>query len=270
MSPKQLHRRWHRRLTALEERIGLLFSECRSTGSAEAIHDLRVAIRRARLYAQIGRPLLRKETAKQFDAWAKNINKLLGPVRDCDVCLNWLAGCTGATEAIQLVHEERVRLWRRAFVGLNRRKSDLSGGTQFRKSDKGHWQKLMARYSNELEQIREAVASAMPRLERMAPTELHDLRRLLRRWRYLRELGLPRRAHPQDRVLGWLVRVQDALGESQNLQMAVTLLQRHPEWHQRERFTQRARTEQARWIARARLGLLRMPPAPGLNPRQRT
>lgn len=260
MSPKVLHRRWHRRLVALEERIGLLFKECRSAGGADTIHDLRVAIRRARLYAQIGRPLLQKQPASRFNDWARTINKLLGPVRDCDVCLNWLAAWPEATDAVQLVHDERVRLWRRAFVALSRRKSDLAGGMRFRKSEKAHLQKLMARYSRELEQIREVVADAVPRLEQMAPPELHDLRRRLRRWRYLRELGLPRRAHQWDRVLGWLVRVQDALGESQNLQMAMSLLQKHPEWPQRERFTDRARAEQARWITRARRGLQRMPP----------
>jgi hypothetical protein len=70
MSPKELHRRWHRRLVALEADIRTLFEECRSTGGAGTIHDLRVTIRRARMYARVGRPLLRKASLKRF-CWGR-------------------------------------------------------------------------------------------------------------------------------------------------------------------------------------------------------
>jgi len=260
MSHKELHRRWHRRLAALEKEIRTLFEECRTAGGAETIHDLRVAIRRARLYAQLGRPLLRKGSLKRFDAWARMINELLGPVRDCDVCMAWLVPCPDSLEAVLLIYDERVRLWSLAAGVLKRRKSDLSGGMRFRKNEKNPAQKLSDQYHKELRKLRNSVMEEVPRTGQMRPEALHDLRRRLRRWRYLRELSLSRRAQPTDPVLVWLVKVQDALGESQNLQMAMSLLQKHSEWEPGRRFVDRARTEQARWITRARKALLKMPP----------
>lgn len=259
MSPKELHRRWHRRLVALEEGIRTLFEECRATGGTETIHDLRVAIRRARLYAHLGRPLLRKSSLRRFDDWARTTNDLLGPVRDCDVCMNWLATRPGSLDAVELIYHERVRLWGLAVIALNRRKSDFRGGMVFRKNEKGAAQKLWSRQRKELKRIMDSLNGAASRTHRMKPEELHDLRRRLRRWRYLRELSLPKRVHPTDPLLTWLVKVQDALGESQNLQMAVALFQKHSEWQKGAHYIIRARSEQTRWIARARKKLSKMP-----------
>ncbi|MCU0789277.1 MAG: CHAD domain-containing protein, partial [Verrucomicrobia bacterium] len=248
MSPKELHRRWRRRLVALEEAIAALFQKCRTLGGAETIHDLRVAIRRARLYAFLGRPLLQKEAVRRFDAWARKINGLLGPVRDCDVCLNWLAGCPDALDAIQLIHDERVRLWNTAFELLRRRRSDFPGVMKLRKHEENPAQKLEQRYGWELAQVAVDVLNEVAGADRMSPEQWHALRRRLRRWRYLRELSLSKRAHSTDAELRWLIRVQDALGESQNLEMARGLFERHAEWRESRRFRERARTEQARWI----------------------
>jgi CHAD domain-containing protein len=259
MSQKELHRRWCRRLAALQKTIGTLFEECRNTGGAETIHDLRVAIRRARLYAQVGRPLLRKGALKRIDTWARMVNDLVGPVRDCDVCMAWLAARSDSLEAIQLIHAERVRLWEVAVSVLKRRKSDQRGGMVPRKNEKDAPQKLGQRYRKELKRITGTVVDAVPHTARMQADELHDLRRGLRRWRYLRELSLSRRAQSTDPLLIWLVKVQDALGESQNLQMAIALFQKHSEWQDGPRFVDRARSEQRGWIERARQELLKMP-----------
>lgn len=259
MSPREFHRGWCRRLVALEKSIGTLFEECRKTGGAETIHDLRVSIRRARLYANLGRPLLRKGSLKRFDIWARRVNDLVGPVRDCDVCMAWLAARSDSLEAIELIYAERVRLWSVAAAVLNRRKSDLRGGMILRKHEKEPAQKLEQRFRRELEQLSQTVVDALPCTGRMEPAELHDLRRTLRRWRYLLELSLSKRAHSIDPVLIWLVKVQDALGESQNLQMAIALFQNHSEWQEGSRFVDRARREQCRWIARARKDLSQMP-----------
>lgn len=259
MSSTELHRCWRRRLVALEVKVTQLFGECRSTGRAETIHDLRVTIRRARLYAQLGRPLLRKGSAKQLDAWGRAVNKLLGPVRDCDVCMNWLAGWPGTTDAIQWLYQERLRLWRQAFVVLNRRKSTVCSELVFRSRDKELAQKLGTRYRKEVVKLSNAVSDAVPCVGEITPSKLHDLRCRLRRWRYLRELSLSKRKHRHDPGLLWLIKVQDALGESQNLRMARGLLLRCPKWPHRERFENRARAEQAQWILRARRELFRRP-----------
>lgn len=261
MSHKELHRRWCRRVVALEKTIGTLFEECRKTGGAETIHDLRVAIRRARLYAHVGRPLLRKGPLKRFDTWARMVNDLVGPVRDCDVCMAWLAARSDSLDAIELIHAERVRLWGMAVSVLERRKSDLRGGMVLRRNEKDPAQKLGQRYRKELKRISGVVVDAVPRTGRMKPEELHGLRRELRRWRYLRELGLAKRAQSRDPMLTWLVKVQDALGESQNLQMAIALFQKHSEWQEGSRFAERARGEQRGWITRAKKDLSRMPNA---------
>ncbi len=46
--------------------------------------------------------------------------------------------------------------------------------------------------------------------------ELHKLRRVVRRWRYLRELQLAPREIRRDRRLKTLIRVQESLGALQN------------------------------------------------------
>lgn len=259
MSPKQLHRRWQQRLIALDDRVRSLFKVCCGTGGAEAIHDLRVAIRRERQYARLGRRLLRKGSVKRMDAWGRTINELLGPIRDCDVCLNWLAGLHGATEVVQRVHEERDRLWRNAAWVLNSRRCAPPPSMKFRRHGKDRERKLSVRLSRELGTAAATVLQIRPRSTRMTPAQWHDLRRIIRRWRYLRELALPARRHAKDPLLVWLNHMQDALGESQNLEMAIGLLDALLDQEPHLKFLQRARREQIRWIARAKKALGQVP-----------
>jgi len=259
MSSAKLHERWRRRLLALERRVHDLFEECRGTGSATTVHDLRVAIRRARLYAQVGRPLLSKASLKQFHAWGRMVNRLLGPVRDCDVCMKWLAAGPGSVESVGWVNDQRTRLWRLALDLLKRRSADPPRGFVFRKTGKNAPGTLTVRYDRELRKLVRGVRRSVPNAAQMTPPELHDLRRRLRRWRYLRELGLAAKAQGRDPALEWLILTQGFLGESQNLEMAVALLEAYPALLERERLVRRASGEQARWIQRARRQLARLP-----------
>lgn len=266
MARSDLYRRWRRRLLVLQAKIAGLLEECRATGSEECIHDLRVAIRRARLYAQVGRALLRKDTVKRFDLWGRALNKRIGPVRDCDVCLNWLASVPQSTDAIELIHEERVRLWDRASKKLPPGRFANQGAAVFRKRGKDLERKLDSRYRRALKAITSAVENAVPRARQMSSQELHDLRRVLRRWRYLRELGLPARTQRRDPGLSWLNSAQDALGEAQNLQMSMELVRKILPASTQDRLIARALSQQARWITRARREVARLANADWAEP----
>jgi len=259
MSPRTLHRHWSRRLEALQSRIAELYGACRASGGVESIHDLRVAIRRARLYAHVGRPLLRKKSVRQFNAWAQLINGWLGPIRDCDVCLNWLASYADSLEMIQAVHERRAGLWQQAFQALHSKQRARPVVLQFRNHHKEHLRELEGRFEQLSCRVTASVVDGISRADAMDPADLHRLRRHLRRWRYLRELGLSAQAQRTDAGLAWLNQVQDVLGESQNLQMTMELLSELLTPAKQAKSIRRARAGQLRWIGKARRLLKRLP-----------
>ena len=259
MSPKTLHRRWSRRLELLQSRIERLYKGCRAAGDVESIHDLRVSIRRARLYAHVGRPLLRKGTVRQFDKWGRLINRWLGPIRDCDVCLNWLASHAHSLEIIQVVHEERARLWRLASQALHGKQYVKPVELRFHKQNKDHAEKLRERFDGLSRKVADRVIVGAAQAGAMNASELHRLRRHLRRWRYLRELSLSQRAQRTDVGLARLNKVQDALGESQNLQTTVQLLSELLGQAQQTKWIRRAHGDQLMWAAKIRRLLKRLP-----------
>src|SRR2546426_10507678 len=89
MNPKRLHRRWQDSLEARVDSIRKLLRKHRPLSATE-VHDLRVALRRARLLAGLGAHSIGRSNAKQFRDATRARLDLLDPVRDCDVALDWL------------------------------------------------------------------------------------------------------------------------------------------------------------------------------------
>ena len=89
MNPKRLHQHWQASLETRVDAIRKLLYKHHPLSTAE-VHDLRVALRRARLLAGLGPRLMGKMKAKSFRDTTHALLALLDPVRDCDVALDWL------------------------------------------------------------------------------------------------------------------------------------------------------------------------------------
>jgi len=237
-------------LTGLLDQAASLLKTLRCTGDAVTVHDLRVTVRRARLHARVGAQLLLTAEARNLHRWGRTLNRCLGPVRDCDVAMNWVAGQADPLLCLNALHEHRKSVWATTaqqldwqFLGTCPRPVLLPG----------HPQKTLRRVLNrELDSTRSKVLRSTPRLGRLTPAQRHALRRKVRRWRYLREMALPSRKQRKDRLLKNLNRTQDALGELQNLRVTQSLLRKVLPAEERHTWNAALRTERIRHVAAGR------------------
>lgn len=216
-APKKLFRRWQKRKNKLLDNLPALLERCRATGRAELVHELRVALRRLRFYLRFGRPLLDSRDVTRFLGWARRISRASGPVRDLDVALEWLQGRCHAEEVSERILEKRAKAWR-PFAALLKvpGKAFLD---RLRKSKSGAKAriKLAKRYKKIEARIRRAVCGDARAFFKFNEEQQHQVRRLLRRWRYLQEIGLQRRKAGKDKLLSVLIELQEATGARQNL-----------------------------------------------------
>jgi CHAD domain-containing protein len=225
MKPDRFFRRWQRRQTRLLAESQALIRQCRAHGDAEQVHQLRVVLRRLRLFARLGRPLLDPAAVAAFRRWARGLSKALSLVRDLDVALEWLTTFPGVDAAlVAACQQRRERCWRPARDKL----SPLPVGVLAALSEVRGGQKRAAALAERAERIeaklRAAVKAALPHFLRLPPAEQHAFRRTVRWWRYRRELALPRRKLTKDRLLRLLIAVQEATGNEQNRALAVHAL----------------------------------------------
>jgi CHAD domain-containing protein len=85
--------------------------------------------------------------------------------------------------------------------------------------------KLAARLEEQLATIARLALKTVQRAPEIPIQEMHELRRVVRRWRYLRELQLAPREIRRDRRLKTLIQVQEALGALQNDDVILAQLQ---------------------------------------------
>ncbi len=226
LKSKKLLRRWREQKAELLAALPLHLNQCLAKGNAEAIHELRVTLRRLRLYVRLGRPLLVRKRLKDFLRWARCVSKATSPVRDLDVALEWLQGRENTEELIELLQDRRMREWRL----LVRRVATpprglLKGLTSLRPNCKPH-ARLARRYLKIESSLAHGVCRGVLRFLGMRDEQQHQFRRLVRWSRYLREIGLPRRARKDDALISVLVEMQEASGDRQNLILADMALRR--------------------------------------------
>src|SRR5437899_2127137 len=111
MSEKQFHQRWKRRYQAALDDVQSVLAECRRTGNAGAVHRLRVALRRARLLALVGKPVLGRSTALRLRQWAFTLTDALSRVRDYDAALEWLNRHSPGSRTVEVLVASRLRSW---------------------------------------------------------------------------------------------------------------------------------------------------------------
>lgn len=212
MNPKRLHRRWKASLAAKHEAIRTLLRSRRPLSEPE-VHDLRVALRRARLLADLGARTLGKTWARRFREVTRDQLDALDPLRDCDVALAWLREAGTSEATVKKLRQRRTRLW---LTAKRRLKPNTLGSGAIASGEKSEPKKLLARLEKHLTRVTKRAQKTVRRAPELPVEELHALRRVVRRWRYLRELQLGPREIRHDRRLKTLIQVQGALGALQN------------------------------------------------------
>ena len=192
---------------------------------AEALHQLRVATRRARALLRAARGMIDPEWAEPLRAELKWLGGLLGPVRDVDVLLEHLDAEAAALEG------DDARAFRRLRAGLVNEREEaraelleaMDSERYFRlldmleRSDRAPAGDL-ARPLPEIAgraftRLRKAV-EALPK--RPADEELHRVRIKTKRARYAGELAEPDLGKAGRRFIERAKVVQDVIGEHQD------------------------------------------------------
>ena len=217
MKPDRFFQRWQRRRDRLLAESQARWRAVARRGEAEEIHALRVVLRRLRLLVRIGRPLFPPHTVNHFQVWARGLARTTGEIRDLDVALEWLATRPEAEPALTArIKAGRDRLWTKA--GRNWRPLPARVAVALRHPHGGDRSAacLLRRFNRIERRLKTGLRAHLPRFFGLSPDEQHTFRRYLRWWRYLRELGLPRRKQAGDRLLAQMVALQEATGSHQN------------------------------------------------------
>ena len=249
MRKTKFYRRWNRRFFTGLAGTHKSVLECLRTSDPLVVHDLRVGLRRARLLALVGRPMLGKTRVAQFRQWAMKLATALSGVRDYDVMLDWLKAHSPGAQQDQLLREKRARTWRLArpkLMALSRREWKeirIRGSSPLRAGG------LRDNFRKECSKTGAALARDAARFHKLDAAGLHEFRRTLRRQRYLRELALGRREQKVDRELKRLIAFQEALGEMRNCYLVRTFFssQKPPA----TRLIKLAKSHEGKWLRRA-------------------
>lgn len=219
MNSKRLYRRWQDSLTARMHSIRKLLRQ-RPALSATEVHELRVALRRARLLASLGAHSIGRTKTKQFRDATRDLLDLLDSVRDCDVALDWLRDVQASAGLIKKLQVRRDRFWRTAKRRLQLPATKLAINPR----TKGGAKKLHRRLAKLSKATAERCHKTIKLGNEIPTPELHELRRVIRRWRYLRELQLTAHGIRRDPRLRVLIRVQECLGALQNAEVILDQL----------------------------------------------
>ena len=224
-----------RRLLFLEFRVVLInVDEAVKAADTEALHDLRIAVRRMRAVLRAFGKLLRPTSAERIDLDLQRLNRVLGIARDLDV---WIGFCSKESVAAQftghrlwagfVAHQLELRRLQQATVRRHLHGAGFSGLRlrvgRFLRFDLPKAARSEAPAPLE-RPARRALDKNLRQVQKLAhlrhsrsPEKIHRLRIALRRVRYLsgfygEVLGKPvqrlhKRAHAVEGVIG---RIRDA------------------------------------------------------------
>jgi CHAD domain-containing protein len=255
VNTNRFYRRWRNRVTTLRDQLRALLRDCHRQGQVEQIHQLRVVLRRFRLYLRLGRPFLRKSDYARFRLWARQLAQATGPLRDLDVALEWLHRRAPAVPAVTLLQARRLRLWRRLDQAAHFHPPSFLHALTPKPTRRKDQPLLAKRYARFMDRFRHIVVFEAANFFELDLEARHQFRRTLRQWRYLRELGLPRRSLTRDPLVQKLLRGQQAIGEHQNLALCADLLSRLRPTPELGQLQQDLAAEMDAWLARTRRGL---------------
>lgn len=229
MKPSKLFRRWREQQVILLADLQQHLRRVRRTGQPEEVHQLRVVARRLRLLIRLGAAWYDEDTVSRFREWSQKLSVATDPLRDLDVAIEWVAARTPpAPTTIAELQRQRDQLWRQSRQQLPPFLQRLLPALAAPEGGRKHELRLHRRCARFTRTLRSRSEKNAPRFFELDLPNQHDFRRLVRRWRYLRELELPERRHRKDPTLRQLLRLQDALGTRQNLLLARDVLRHLP------------------------------------------
>lgn len=225
----------------LEQRAVIVRSERKAArGSVEALHDLRVALRRMRSLATTFRALDPPFLA-QLDKRAAKVCDRMGAARDLDV---WIAlfrdmvragGAEGLPlrerrAVLALLRRQRTRLTAEALEcgAFDRVKQMLKERLSRRFSPRNPPPPPEVFVARRMLAVRRLIAERHGRAGNFSKGPAHDLRRAGRRLRYLAEFFAPRLGRPSVRAGGWITKAQAALGKVHDCDNALELSRELP------------------------------------------
>ena len=240
--PRELRRRWRRALTTQLRRLRRHL-ESRAVPDAEAVHELRVALRRLRALLDVADPRRRHARIQRLRRRARRLSQALAPVRDADVCLEWAHGHAASPGLLERLQARRDQCM--DDVGLGRRLAATWGDAADRPPRGPGARPLARRLEHRWAEGSAACQAGVQRGARLSLPGLHRLRRVVRRGRYLRELWQARGPKARDPLLRGWVRLQDLLGAVQNHVVVRAALRSEGRSQEIQRLRQRLREEQA-------------------------
>jgi CHAD domain-containing protein len=257
MRKKPLYRRWKRKYFQGLRQISKKLERCRDTGDPEAVHQLRVALRRTRLLTLVGRAVIGRKRSFAFRTWAQGVADALSPVRDYDVMIEWTEAVCKRPELIQALHQDRQQAWNEARRGLSPMAKEDWIELRHLKSRGRRRRKLASRYRKVLSTTRDLIAVDAVSFDRLEPAARHDFRRALRRLRYLQELDAKARGRTAAEA-DELGRLQMVLGELQNAQAMKGLLRNGHGDSIHRHLLRYVEQHEAQWYPRCRRSLRRV------------
>lgn len=212
-------------------------------GDIEALHDLRVALRRLRVWLRIHNLACSDSSAKSLERRLRRMQKWLGPARDADIALvavqSW---------PVKSKKEKRVR------AALEKHLQEMSRREREDVAERLHsasWNVLADRVDRYIEQLAKGTPVSEPLIVRLgravirrlarqvrgryrkltdrSANELHRLRIAVRRLRYAAEFFERAMEEKTQRIARAARKLQDVLGDIHDVDIITALLQKMPE-----------------------------------------
>ena len=216
----------------LIERLAFQANRTAKAPGPDAVHDLRVAIRRTEQALATFKPLLPRKPAKRIRKQLKGVMGLAGAVRDCDMAVKILMKFR-QPEAADL--RRQIRAQRKAAEG-----SLQAGLKRLSLRTKVTWWladlDLHARHAEIQKGTPEVAAAALPRLaqrffqagdsaaaSRRSGEKLHEFRIQAKKFRYTLELFAATYGPAMEEWIGEIKSVQSILGKMNDYRSALAL-----------------------------------------------
>lgn len=227
MKSRQLLRRWAETGARLREQLAGLAEATLREGTAPQIHRLRVCLRRYRFWARIGKPLLPGRELERLEAWGRRVAGITGPIRDLDVSIEWFRSHRVGGEVLAGLNERRSAAWTRRKKRLRAAPAVVLARLGRIEPGKENARRLRRRVRKLEQQFEDRLVKRLDGFFKRDDDARHDVRRIVRRWRYLREALRGRDEQKHDRLLGALLAFQEAVGNAQNLELGMGLIEQH-------------------------------------------
>ncbi len=252
MKSGKFFRRWRRQLSSLLDEISHRTVQCQKSGNVEDIHELRVALRRARVFSRLGIVVTGKRPVKQLTHWSQSLTAGLGNVRDLDITLAWLEDHPQATALIEACQRLRREAWQCVTENFTHLPQPLVNAFAKSFSNESAQKQLQKKYLTTINQLEALIHDQSRHLNRLSPEEQHQFRRTVRRYRYLMELGLPKRKQKENALIKRLIEFQKILGEMQDCVVVERVLPHLPALPPRGKLLKLVRTERKQWLLKSR------------------